>query len=49
MKFVATQLGHTDETMLSRVYLKAGIEQRHELALEEMSADTERTIALGTP
>jgi len=39
MKFVAANLGHADETMTMRIYSKAGVAQRHDLALEEIAAD----------
>jgi len=43
MKWVSLCLGHADETMLMRVYAKAGIEQRQMLQLEEQAAGERRT------
>jgi integrase len=40
MKFVAANLGHSDETMTMRIYSKAGVAQRHDLTLEEIAADS---------
>jgi integrase len=40
MKFGAANLGHADETMTMRIYSKAGVAQRHDLALEEIAAET---------
>jgi len=46
MKFIAHQLGHADETMLSRVYAKANVEARHDLALAEIAMDEKVTLEI---
>jgi len=46
MKFISHQLGHADETMLSRVYAKANVEARHDLALAEIAMDEKVTLEI---
>lgn len=42
MRFIASQLGHVDETMLIKVYLKAGVEQRLDLMKEDIGKAEEK-------